>query len=134
MGSKKAQTIGYKYYAYGHFVLWHGPIDAITKIRFSDKDAYTNEESINKTIYINKPSLFGGDESSGGVQGNIDLLFGYQDQEKNSTIKKICGDLVSAWRGITSVVFNNVYIGTSPTMPDSKCRIVTGKQIGRAHV
>ena len=54
MGSKKAQTIGYKYYAYGHFVLCHGPIDAITKISFSDKDAYTNEESKNKTIYINK--------------------------------------------------------------------------------
>ena len=123
MGRKKAQTIGYKYYAYGHFVLCHGPIDAITKISFQDKAAYEVEKSANTTIYINKPSLFGGDESSGGVQGNIDLLFGYQDQEKNATIKKICGDLVSAWRGITSVVFNNVYIGTSPSMPDSKWRV-----------
>ena len=62
MAKKKKQTIGYKYFASGHFVLCHGPIDAITKISFQDKDAYLNEENANKTIYINKPSLFGGDE------------------------------------------------------------------------
>ena len=62
MAKKKKQTIGYKYFASAHFVLCHGPIDAITKISFQDKDAYLNEENTNKTIYINKPSLFGGDE------------------------------------------------------------------------
>lgn len=123
MGSKKAQTIGYKYYAYGHFVLCHGPIDSITKIRFQDKDAFTSEKSSNQRIYINKPNLFGGDEQSGGVQGNVDLLFGYPDQQKNNVLKRICGDLISAWRGVTSVVFDNLYIGTSPTLPDSKWRV-----------
>ncbi|MHA3083720.1 phage tail protein [Acinetobacter sp. ANC 5383] len=123
MGSKKAQTIGYKYFASGHFVLCHGPIDAITQIRFQDKDAYTNEESENKRITINKPNLFGGDEQAGGVQGSIDLLFGYPDQQKSSVLKRVCGDLISAWRGVMSVVFDNLYIGTSPTLPDSKWRV-----------
>ncbi|WP_151832793.1 phage tail protein [Acinetobacter ursingii] len=130
MAKKKKQTIGYKYFASGHFVLCHGPIDAITKISFQDKDAYLNEENSNKTIYINKPSLFGGDEQSGGVQGNIELLFGRADQQKSSTLQRICakisnafGGLISAYRGVCSVVFDNVYIGTAPNMPDSKWRV-----------
>ena len=115
MAKKKKQTIGYKYFASGHFVLCHGPIDAITKISFQDKDAYLNEENANKTIYINKPSLFGGDEQSGGVQGNIELLFGHADQQKSSVLQRICakisnafGGLISAYRGVCSVVFDNV--------------------------
>lgn len=130
MAKKKKQTIGYKYFASGHFVLCHGPIDAITKISFQDKDAYLAEENTNKTIYINKPSLFGGDEQSGGVQGNIELLFGHADQQKSSVLQRICAKisnafdgLISAYRGVCSVVFDNVYIGTSPTMPDSKWRV-----------
>lgn len=123
MGSKKKQTIGYKYFGSGHFVLCHGPIDSITKIRFQDKDAFTSEKSSNQRIYINKPNLFGGDQQSGGVQGNVDLLFGYPDQQKSTVLQRICGDLISAWRGVTSVVFDNLYIGTSPTLPDSKWRV-----------
>ncbi|NNG82263.1 phage tail protein [Acinetobacter sp. ANC 5378] len=130
MAKKKKQTIGYKYFASAHFVLCHGPIDAITKISFNDKDAYLNEENANKTIYINKPSLFGGDEQSGGVQGNIELLFGRADQQKSSTLQRICakisnafGGLISAYRGVCSVVFDNVYIGTAPNLPDSKWRV-----------
>lgn len=130
MAKKKKQTIGYKYFASGHFVLCHGPIDAITKISFQDKDAYLNGENANKTIYINKPSLFGGDEQSGGVQGNIELLFGHADQQKSSVLQRICakisnafGGLISAYRGVCSVVFDNVYIGTAPNMPDSKWRV-----------
>ncbi|WP_445344758.1 phage tail protein [Acinetobacter bohemicus] len=130
MGKKKKQTVGYKYFASGHFVLCHGPVDSITKISFQEKDAYLNEENENKTILINKPSLFGGDEQSGGVRGNLELLFGHADQPKNSTLQKICakisgafGGLISAYRGVCSVVFDNVYIGTSPNMPDSKWRV-----------
>ena len=130
MAKKKKQTIGYKYFASAHFVLCHGPIDAITKISFQDKDAYLNEENANKTIYINKPSLFGGDEQSGGVKGNVELLFGRSDQQKSSTLQRICekisdafGGLISAYRGVCSVVFDNVYIGTAPNMPDSKWRV-----------
>lgn len=130
MAKKKKQTIGYKYFASAHFVLCHGPIDAITKISFQEKDAYLAEENVNKTIYINKPSLFGGDEQQGGIQGNIELLFGHSTQQKSSTLQRICakisnafGGLISAYRGVCSVVFDNVYIGTAPNMPDSKWRV-----------
>lgn len=130
MAKKKKQTIGYKYFASGHFILCHGPIDAITKISFQDKDAYLQEETENKTIYINRSGLFGGDEQSGGIQGNVELLFGRPDQQKSITLQQICAKisnsfngLISAYRGVCSIVFNNVYIGTSPSMPDSKWRV-----------
>ena len=107
MAKKKKQTIGYKYFASGHFVLCHGPIDSIVKISFQDKDAYLSEERTNRVISINKPSLFGGDEQSGGVQGNIELLFGRADQQKSSVLQRICakisdafGGLISAYRGV----------------------------------
>lgn len=130
MAKKKKQTIGYKYFASGHFVLCHGPIDAITKISFQDKDAYLSEESENKIIDIDKPGLFGGDEQSGGVQGGLELLFGHANQQKSSRLQIVCakisdafGGLISAYRGVCSVVFDNLYIGTAPNMPDSKWRV-----------
>lgn len=130
MPKKKKQTVGYKYFASGHFVLCHGPIDAITKISFQEKDAYQSEQRNNTTIYINKPSLFGGDEQQGGIQGNVELLFGRANQQKSRALQRICarisnsfGGLISAYRGVCSVVFDNVYIGTSPSMPDSKWRV-----------
>lgn len=130
MASKKKQTVGYKYFASGHFVLCHGPVDAITKISFQDKDAYQLEERTNRIINIDKPSLFGGDEQSGGVQGGLELLFGHANQQKSSRLLIVCtkisgafGGLISAYRGVCSVVFDNLYIGTSPSMPDSKWRV-----------
>lgn len=130
MAKKKKQTVGYKYFASGHFVLCHGPVDAITKISFQDKAAYQLEEIANRTIYINSPSLFGGESQQGGIEGNVELLMGHSTQQKNSTLRRICASisnsfngLISAYRGVCSVVFDNVYIGTSPSMPDSKWRV-----------
>lgn len=59
------------------------------RFHFQDKDAYLNEENSNKTIYINKPSLFGGDEQSGGVQGNIELLFGHAEISKKAVFYSV---------------------------------------------
>ena len=130
MARKKKQTVGFRYFANAHMVLCHGPIDAITKISFSEKDAYKVSESENKTITIDKPSLFGGDDQQGGITGKIDLMFGHSDQVKNTKLQAICakisdsfGGVISAWRGVTSVFLDNLYIGTTKSMPDSKWRV-----------
>ncbi|NWK74172.1 hypothetical protein HYG93_07690, partial [Acinetobacter sp. SwsAc6] len=127
---KKKSTVGYKYRASAHAVLCHGPVDSITKISFQDKDAYLNEESENKTIFVDKPALFGGDEQAGGVQGGIELHFGAHDQPKSTKLQEICssisdafGGLISAYRGVVSVVFDNFYYGTSPQFPESTWRV-----------
>lgn len=130
MAKKKKQTIGYRYRASAHAVLCHGPVDSITKISFQDKDAYLNEESENKTIFVDKPALFGGDEQAGGVQGGIELHFGAHDQPKSTKLQEICssisdafGGLISAYRGVVSVVFDGFYYGTSPQFPESTWRV-----------
>ena len=127
---KKKSTVGYKYRASAHAVLCHGPVDSITKITFQDKDAYLNEESENKTITVDKPALFGGDEQAGGVQGGIELHFGAHDQPKSTKLQEICssisdafGGLISAYRGVVSVVFDGFYYGTSPQFPESTWRV-----------
>lgn len=127
---KKKSTVGYKYRASAHAVLCHGPVDSITKITFQDKDAYLNEESENKTITVDKPALFGGDEQAGGVQGKIELHFGGSDQPKSSKLQEICSSisdafngLISAYRGVVSVVFDDFYYGTSPQFPESTWRV-----------
>lgn len=137
MAKKKKQTVGYKYRASAHVVLCHGPVDSITKISFQDKDAYLNEESTNKTIFIDKPALFGGDEQAGGVQGGIELHFGAYDQPKSTKLQEICssisdafGGLISAYRGVVSVVFDDFYYGTSPQFPESTWRV---KRIHKRH-
>lgn len=130
MFKKKKQTVGYRYRASAHAVLCHGPVDSITKISFQDKDAYLNEESENKTITVDKPALFGGDEQAGGVQGKIELHFGAYSQPKSTKLQEICssisdafGGLISAYRGVVSVVFDNFYYGTSPQFPESTWRV-----------
>ncbi|RLL18017.1 phage tail protein [Acinetobacter chengduensis] len=130
MAKKKKQTIGYRYRASAHAVLCHGPVDSVTKISFQDKDAYLNEESENKTITVDKPALFGGDEQAGGVQGKIELHFGGSDQPKSSKLQEICSSisdafngLISAYRGVVSVVFDKFYYGTSPQFPESTWRV-----------
>lgn len=130
MAKKKKQTIGYRYRASAHAVLCHGPVDSVTKISFQDKDAYLNEESENKTITVDKPALFGGDEQAGGVQGGIELHFGASDQPKSTKLQEICssisdafGGLISAYRGVVSVVFDGFYYGTSPQFPESTWRV-----------
>ncbi|RKG31502.1 phage tail protein [Acinetobacter tianfuensis] len=127
---KKKSTVGYKYRASAHAVLCHGPVDSITKISFQDKDAYLNEESENKTITVDKPALFGGDEQAGGVQGKIELHFGAYSQPKSTKLEEICSSisdafngLISAYRGVVSVVFDGFYYGTSPQFPESTWRV-----------
>ncbi|RKG37869.1 hypothetical protein D7V31_15960, partial [Acinetobacter sp. WCHAc060007] len=130
MAKKKKSTIGHRYRCSAHAVLCHGPVDSITKISFQDKDAYLNEESQNKTIFVDKPALFGGDEQAGGVQGGIELHFGASDQPKSTKLQEICssisdafGGLISAYRGVLSVVFDGFYYGTSPQFPESTWRV-----------
>ena len=121
---KKKQTIGYKYFASAHLILCHGPVDNVSKIKFSAKTAMNTTISENAAVLIDKTNLFGGNEQSGGIYGYFFFLFGQPDQAKHPAFTRIFGDVLqSAWRGVLSVILEDVYIGTSPTMPDSKWRV-----------
>lgn len=118
MSDSKEQTIGYRYYVGMHLVFCHGPVDTINKLYIdgSKKDLLTSSVSSSQQVTINKRTIFGGEESGGGVAGKIDLLFGESTQTTNDYLSARLGSLVSAYRGVVSAVLRRLYVGTSPVM------------------
>ncbi|ENU32456.1 hypothetical protein [Acinetobacter parvus] len=91
----KSVTSGYKYLMSLHMGLCRG-IDDLVEIKISDKTAWTGTVgSDNKTTFsINQPNLFGGDDSEGGIVGNLTILRGAPDQSTLSEIEMMYGTVV----------------------------------------
>lgn len=106
------QVLGYKYSLGMQMSLCHGPADAIYSIRAGDKEAWKGA-STGGRITINKPSLFGGDKSEGGISGAVDICMGAPDQLQNDYLVSKLGANLSAFRGVVTVVLRRVYLGTS---------------------
>lgn len=89
MGGKRkggSVTVGYRYYWDIHSGLGRGPVDEIVELRVDDKTAYvgkSGELTHSQAIYIDKPSLFGGENTGGegGIQGRMEILMGESDQK-----------------------------------------------------
>ncbi|RVA34871.1 hypothetical protein EN935_05510 [Mesorhizobium sp. M7D.F.Ca.US.004.03.1.1] len=106
------QILGYKYSIGMQMGLCHGPADAMFEIRAGGKMAFQGV-SPGGRITINKPDLFGGDQSEGGIVGDVDLEMGAPDQLQNDYLVGVLGEDVSAYRGVFTVVLRRVYLGTS---------------------
>lgn len=115
MGSGKKVTIGYKYFIGFHFVLAHGPVDAITRITVDEKTVWSGNSG-HSLLYINNPKIFGGDKREGGVQGYFNFETGLPTQGKNDYLSAKIGADVPAYRGVTGVVLRQMYVGTNPYM------------------
>lgn len=132
MGGSKKQTIGYKYSMDMHMALCHGPIDALTRIRFDGRTAWRGQK-VSGAIQVNSPELFGGKKREGGVSGQVDLEPGAPDQEANSYLQSILpGGMVPAFRGITALVFRQFYVGNNPYVkaPDFRVQRIQKKASG----
>lgn len=89
MGGKRkggSVTVGYRYYWDIQSGLGRGPVDEIVELRVDDKTAYVGkpgELTHSQAIYIDKPDLFGGDNTGGegGIQGRMEILMGEPDQK-----------------------------------------------------
>ncbi|WP_249856102.1 phage tail protein [Aggregatibacter actinomycetemcomitans] len=88
MGGKKGKsvTVGYRYYWDIQSGLGRGPVDEIVELRVDDKTAYVGkpgELTHSQAIYVDKPNLFGGDNTGGegGIQGRMEILMGEPDQK-----------------------------------------------------
>ncbi len=106
------QVIGYKYSLGMQMSLCHGPADFITAIHVGDKLAWHGSTGAGQ-ITINKPSLFGGDKSEGGISGNVDVCMGGPAQLQNDYLVSVLGSDQPAYRGVVSVVLRQVYLGTT---------------------
>lgn len=122
MGKKKSITIGYKYYLGVHFVLSHGPIDALTRITVDDRVAWTGDMGAGVGT-INNDKLFGGEKREGGISGNFSLLTGSSTQGQDDYLVSVLGSDIPAYRRVASVVLRRMYMGTNPYLKKWSFRI-----------
>jgi len=92
------------------------PVDALLSIWADDNELWSGEVTDNETIYINKPNVFGGISSQGGVQGYVDVQFGGSAQVKNVYLASKVATLTSSYRGLFTLMLKQVYLGTSPNL------------------
>ena len=65
-------------------------------------------------IRIDKPGLFGGTKREGGIAGDIDVMMGGPAQQPNDYLAAQAGRAVPAYRGVTSLVLRQCYLGNNP--------------------
>lgn len=73
-------------------------------------------------IRIERSKLFGGKKKEGGIEGNLDFLPGAPDQGRNDYLQSKLGSDIPAFRGVTSVVLRQMYLGTSQYIKTWKFR------------
>ncbi len=112
--SSKSVTVGYWYEIAFHSGLGIGPFYAYLEFRGGDMTAWTGEATHSQTIHINAPKLWGGEKDQGGIVGDVDLMFGEQEQQPNSRLTAIFGTQQPAWRGLATLAFAGRYGAMSP--------------------
>jgi len=113
--SSKKMTIGYKYFMGVQLGICHGPDVTLKEVWFDDDKAWSGRVS-SGSFTINKPDLFGGEESGGGVQGTVSFYSGGLLQKSNAYLQRVVGvDLVSGLRGVCYAVLEQFYIGNTET-------------------
>jgi len=113
MRSKKEQTIGWRYYVGMHLGICEGPVDALLQLRSADRVAWSGEVTESGQITVDAPSLFGGDEREGGLQGTVDVMMGEADQAANAYLTEQQSGPQPGYRGLLGLVFRAFYWGTS---------------------
>lgn len=106
-GSKKPTQQVADYLLSIHYGVCH-LADAITRIRYNDKDIWTGSIGGNSVAAIDLPNLFGGNKKEGGVRGRLHVLHGASDQLLGSELAGRLGGTpttVPGFRGITSLFF-----------------------------
>lgn len=113
--SSKKMTVGYKYFMGVQLGVCHGPGVTLKEVWFDDDKAWEGQVT-SGSFTINKPDLFGGEESGGGVQGTVSFYNGGLIQKANSYLQRVVGvDIVSGLRGVCYAVLEQFYIGNTET-------------------
>ena len=115
-GSGKGNSsyvVGYWYLADILFMICHG-MTKLKAIMVGDKIAWSGDAAAGR-ITINKPDLFGGESSEGGIVADIDLMDGNASQEINSYLVTRSGTDQPAYRGlVTALIRNGKIAGMNP--------------------
>lgn len=65
-------------------------------------------------VTITAPNLFGGDKKEGGIEGVMDVMMGEDTQPLNPRLVALLGDYVSAFRGVTTILYDGLICSVSP--------------------
>lgn len=121
MGGSSKQTIGYWFNWAMCFGWCKGPVDAFLEFRAGDKTAWQGRLTSSGRISINKPNLWGGEDNtgggSGGIVGDMDVMFGEADQAPNDYLISTFGPQQSARRGKLCTVFRGGKFGAFVANP-----------------
>lgn len=117
MFSSAKQTYAFKYLLGVQHVLGFGGDDVVLhKVFFDEVEAKhtvsSNADGSVKWIF-NDESLFGGNESEGGISGTMTFYPGNTVQEPNAYLEAKIGEDVPAYRNICHAVLEHLYVGTS---------------------
>ncbi|NCG53842.1 phage tail protein, partial [Serratia fonticola] len=115
MGSKGGGkvTVGYRYSWDIQAGLGRGPINEIVAITADKKTVFAGYEgqlSSSTTLFIDKPNLFGGDDTGGegGIQGIFEVAMGEADQVPSPNVLKLLSGLVPGFRGMVTTFFSGL--------------------------
>ncbi|OTQ49351.1 phage tail protein [Gilliamella apis] len=114
MGSKKKKvTVGYRYSWDLFCGLGRGPIDSIVAITADKKIVLLcteNEATSSCSISINKPNLFGGEDTGGegGIQGNLEIMMGEKNQVPSYSLSSILRGLIPGFRGLVTTFYSGL--------------------------
>jgi hypothetical protein len=121
----KSVVVGYQYFWGLHVVLAH-EINAVLGLRFGEKYGWEGvktgrwtadgpDPSIgDSSIVLDAPTLFS--NSEGGVSGVVNILNGGPYQPRHPYLLAKVSPLMSAARGVASLVFRQTYWGNNPYM------------------
>ena len=109
MGGSKKTTVGFRYFIGFHLGICHGAVDELLEIRYAKRSLWSGSVTNTTRLFIDEPELLGGEKREGGVQGYFNILLGDVAQAQNDYLIQQLGEDVSAYRGIVSVVAEQVY-------------------------
>lgn len=134
MGKSKSITVGYWYSMGLHMGLGRGPLDELVEVRVGDRTAwsgltdFTTPITSSGSLYIDQPDLFGGEEKEGGIQGQLDIMFGEKTQGVNAALASMLGGLVPAFRNIATFFFDGRICALNPYPKPWKFRVRRSKK------
>lgn len=112
---------GWMYYMGELFICCQGATDGPKQIKIEQtvlwptpNDPDTLSADGRKVIDIDEPNLWGGPYEEGGIQGTVRFQYGESTQVACNYLKDQLGDDITGYRGLTTMVLEHIYIGTSP--------------------
>lgn len=117
MGSSKKITVSHWYKLIMHLGWCKGPIDALLEIRGGDRTAWLGRQTTSGDIYVDRPDLYGGESSEGGIQGTFEVMMGEPDQMPNAYLAQEFGPAQPGYRGRATVLLKGPKIGAGNPYP-----------------